>query len=97
MYTLNYLLLYSLITFLMVFLITNFSYKLDLLDSPNERKKHQKPTAYTGGLAISLAYVFSIFLFDIKTEKLNLILSIAFLIAIVGFVDDRFSLNVGGN
>jgi len=37
-----------------------------------------------------------IFLFDFSSEKLNLILSIAFLIGIVGFVDDKYNLNVGG-
>jgi len=36
-----------------------------------------------------------ILLFDFSSEKLNLILSIAFLIGIVGFVDDKYNLNVG--
>ena len=43
-----------------------------------------------------LIYVFAIFLFDFSSEKLNLILSIAFLVGIVGFIDDKFNLNVGG-
>tara|TARA_B100000787_G_C16140003_1_gene271493 strand:+ start:138 stop:962 length:825 start_codon:yes stop_codon:yes gene_type:complete len=38
----------------------------------------------------------AILLFDFSSEKLNLILSIAFLIGIVGFVDDKYNLNVGG-
>ena len=57
---------------------------------------HLKPTAYTGGVALCLIYVFGILLFDFSSEKLNLILSIAFLVGIVGFMDDKYNLNVGG-
>jgi UDP-GlcNAc:undecaprenyl-phosphate GlcNAc-1-phosphate transferase len=72
------------------------SYKLNLLDIPNKRKMHLKPTAYTGGLALCFIYVFAIFLFNFPSQKLDLILSIAFLIGVVGFIDDKYSLNVGG-
>tara|TARA_B100000795_G_C22775012_1_gene429620 strand:- start:415 stop:1293 length:879 start_codon:yes stop_codon:yes gene_type:complete len=57
---------------------------------------HLKPTAYTGGLALCFIYIFAIFLFNFPSQKLNLILSIAFLIGVVGFIDDKYSLNVGG-
>ena len=57
---------------------------------------HLKPTAYTGGLALCLIYIFSIYLFDFTDQKLNLILSTAFLVGVVGFIDDKYSLNVGG-
>lgn len=90
------ILFYCLTAFLIFFLVSKFSYKMSLLDFPNERKNHHKATAYTGGLALSLIYLFSIYLFDLKTEKLNLIFSIGFLIAIVGFMDDKYKLNVGG-
>ena len=43
-----------------------------------------------------MIYTVFVFLFDFSSEKLNLILSIAFLIGIVGFVDDKYNLNVGG-
>ena len=92
----NNILIYSLINFFILFSISKISYKLNLLDLPNKRSVHLKPTAYTGGIALCLIYVFAIFLFDFSSEKLNLILSIAFLVGIVGFIDDKFSLNVGG-
>ena len=91
----NYLLLYSLISFLILIFVTKISYKFNLLDIPNKRKKHLKPVAYTGGMAISFIYIISILLFDINDEKLNLILPIAFLIAIIGFIDDKYHLNIG--
>jgi UDP-GlcNAc:undecaprenyl-phosphate/decaprenyl-phosphate GlcNAc-1-phosphate transferase len=90
------ILIYSSISFLILFLISKISYNLNLVDEPNRRKIHLTPTAYTGGLGLCLIYLMGIFLFDFSSEKLNLILSIAFLIGIVGFVDDKHNLNVGG-
>src|SRR5210317_940583 len=84
---------FGLITFL---LIAKISYKLNLIDKPNERKKHLNPTVFTGGLSLSLIYVFSIYFFDIDIHSLNLILSTAFLISLAGLLDDKYQLNVGG-
>ena len=83
----------SLITFL---LIAKISYKLNLIDKPGVRKMHTEPTVFTGGFSLSLIYVFSIYIFDVEINSLNLILSIAFLISIVGLIDDKYQLNVGG-
>ena len=91
----NYL-LYLLVSLLLLFFVSSISYKLNLIDIPNKRKKHPLPTAYTGGLALSLIYVFSIFLFNVNIQELNFILSIGFLMGIVGLVDDKYNLNVGG-
>ena len=90
------ILIYSSIGFLILFLISKISYNLNLVDEPNKRKIHLMPTAYTGGIGLCLIYLMGILLFDFSSEKLNLILSIAFLIGIVGFVDDKYNLNVGG-
>ena len=90
------ILIYSSIGFLILFLISKISYNLNLVDEPNKRKIHLTPTAYTGGIGLCLIYLMGVFLFDFSSEKLNLILSIAFLIGIVGFVDDKYNLNVSG-
>jgi UDP-GlcNAc:undecaprenyl-phosphate/decaprenyl-phosphate GlcNAc-1-phosphate transferase len=92
----NSLLIYSLISFLILTLISKISYKLNLLDVPNKRKIHNEPTAYTGGLALCIIYIFAIFLFNFSNQKLDLILSMAFLIGIIGFIDDKYQLSVGG-
>lgn len=89
------LLIYSSISFLILISISKISYKLNLVDIPNKRKTHIKPTAYTGGLALCIIYIFSIYLFNFSSQKLDLILSIAFLIGIIGFIDDKYRLNVG--
>ncbi|WP_440651929.1 glycosyltransferase family 4 protein [Candidatus Pelagibacter sp. HIMB1495] len=73
-----------------------FSYKYGLVDKPNKRKIHSKPTAYTGGIALSACYIFSLLFFDILDASLNLIISISCLITCVGFIDDKYNLNTGG-
>jgi len=92
---LNSLLLYSLISFSILILISKISYKLNLVDVPNKRKMHIKSIAYTGGLALCVIYIFSIYFFELSSQKLDLILSLSFLIGIVGFIDDRYNLSIG--
>ena len=92
----NTILIYSIISFFLLFIISKISYWLNLVDFPNKRKFHSKATVYTGGIAVSLSLVFSNLIFDINHHYLNLILSIGFLIGVVGLIDDKFNLNAGG-
>ena len=93
----NYtILIYSIISFFLFFFCAKISYKFNLIDIPNKRKVHSEATAYTGGIAVSFSLVLSILIFDISDLKLNYILSIAFLVSIIGLIDDKFELNVGG-
>jgi len=71
----NYtIIIYSLLSFLLLFSSAKISYKLKLFDLPNKRKMHSTPTAFSGGVAISVALVSSILLFNISNNNLNLIL-----------------------
>lgn len=90
------MLTYCTLIFLLTFFFSKASYILNLVDKPNKRKKHSKATAYTGGLAISLSYICSLQLFETYIYTLNIIVSIALLIAVVGFIDDKYNLNIGG-
>jgi len=88
--------LYIFLSFTLLYLCSSISYKLGFLDKPNKRIIHSKPTAYTGGIALSIILIFSVIIFDNFYEKISLIISIAFLVSIVGLVDDRYHLNIGG-
>lgn len=91
--------IYSLISFLLFFFIAKISYKLNFIDIPNKRKIHSKATAYTGGIIISVILLIALQLFDLYdylNRSLNLILSISFLISLVGLIDDKYHLNAGG-
>lgn len=90
------LLIYSLISFLVFFSSAKIGYKLNLVDIPNERKIHLRATSYTGGIATSVILLFILLALDIFDKSLGLILSISFLISIVGLVDDKYHLNTGG-
>ena len=88
--------IYFLINFIILYFIGKISYFLKLVDIPSKRKIHTKATAYTGGIAISIILLFAIILFDTFDKRMSLILSSAFLISIVGFIDDKYTLNIGG-
>jgi UDP-GlcNAc:undecaprenyl-phosphate GlcNAc-1-phosphate transferase len=92
----NEILIYSLSSFFLLFICAKISYKLNLVDLPNKRKVHLKPTANTGGFAIIISLLFALQALDIFDKTLGLILSIGFLISIVGLIDDKFHLNTGG-
>ena len=88
--------IYFLLNVILIFVIGKISYFLKLVDIPSKRKIHTRPTAYTGGIAISLILLFAIIWFDTFDKSMSLILSSAFLISIVGFIDDKYTLNIGG-
>jgi UDP-GlcNAc:undecaprenyl-phosphate GlcNAc-1-phosphate transferase len=90
------ILIYSLSTFFLLFICAKISYKLNLVDIPNKRKIHLKPTANTGGFAIIISLLFALQALEVFDKSLGLILSISFLISIVGLIDDKFHLNTGG-
>jgi len=66
-----------------------------LIDIPNNRKIHTSPIPYTGGLTLSLTYIFIIYLTEIEYVFLNLILAYAFIISLTGFIDDRYNVRPG--
>ena len=92
----NLIIIYILLNFLVLFIFGKISYRLNLVDIPNNRKIHSKATAFTGGIAISVILLFAIILFDDFNKNLSTILSIAFLISVVGLIDDKYHLNIGG-
>lgn len=88
----NSIILYSIVTFFFLYLCGTASYKLNLVDRPNKRKMHLKATSYIGGVSISIILLFALQLFNVESKELNLILSIGFLISLIGFIDDKFNL-----
>ena len=92
----NEIIFYFLLSFFIFFSFAKISYILKLVDKPNKRKIHLKATSYSGGIALSCSLIVSIIIFDIYDQKLNLILSMSFLISLVGLIDDKYNLNVGG-
>ena len=80
---------------IITFPIVMLSKKLGLLDLPSKRKLHSNPTPYTGGLIVSLTFLFIVFITNYDNYYLNLILSFSILIAITGLIDDKYNVNPG--
>ena len=76
------------------FLFIRFSHIYNLLDYPNHRKKHIKPTPYVGGVVLSFSYLIIIYITDYD-DLTNIILSFGFLISLAGFLDDKIHLSPG--
>jgi UDP-GlcNAc:undecaprenyl-phosphate/decaprenyl-phosphate GlcNAc-1-phosphate transferase len=92
----NIFIIYLLIIFFVLYAGTKLSYYLKLLDIPNKRKIHSKPTVYTGGLLVAIIYLISLKIFSTFNLQLNLLISTSIIISIVGFIDDKYHLNTGG-
>ncbi|MDC3142125.1 undecaprenyl/decaprenyl-phosphate alpha-N-acetylglucosaminyl 1-phosphate transferase [Prochlorococcus sp. AH-716-I17] len=75
----------------------------NIYDYPDKRKEHQKPIIRIGGLGIVLSFYLSIFLlskisiiffnFDLVGNFSKSILILPFLIFLIGFVDDIYSIS----
>jgi len=80
---------------LLFFYISNIiGHKLNFLDLPNKRKIHSYPVPYTGGFGLILSFFFIIWILFFETVLLNIIFT-SFFILIIGFIDDKFKINVG--
>ena len=70
-----------------------------LIDVPNSRSSHSKPTPRGGGLVFVLmvnsAIVISFFLYPMSTSADCFVPLLAFPLAVVGFLDDLYSLSSG--
>jgi UDP-GlcNAc:undecaprenyl-phosphate GlcNAc-1-phosphate transferase len=79
----------SLVTTPMVIKLAN---KLNVVDHPDSRRVHTKPTPRLGGLAIFVAFMISIFYALQFMEIPYGILVGAFIIVLTGFIDDKFQI-----
>lgn len=77
---------------LITYFINNFFIKLRLLDIPNERKSHAKPTPISGG-TILVTLVLTIIFYLVNFTKINVdfyfnIILVSLIFFILGFIDD---------
>ena len=87
--------IYFLVALIILLVCAKISYKFNLLDFTNKRKIHTNATPFTGGIGISIILILSNLLFDHANLNVEIIVSVAFLMSLVGFIDDKFNLNAG--
>ena len=76
-----------------ILLLNNFLHKkiakhIGAMDIPDKRKVHTTPMPRLGGLGIFLTFLFGYMLFGVQSLQMNSILIGAFIIVIVGVIDD---------
>lgn len=79
-------------TFLTSLILTysmiKISKNMNIMDIPNERSVHKKPTPLLGGIAIFLSFLFGFILFGNQNPLMISILIASFLILLLGIFDD---------
>lgn len=85
----QYILVFSIVA---AYFITPFcrlvALKLNIMDSPDWRKIHDRPTPLLGGLAVYLAFSAAILLNDVYYPGMKVLLFGASLIFVMGLIDD---------
>lgn len=76
-------------------LIRRYALRVEMLDSPNERTLHSGDVPRGGGLSIVIALSLALLLlwFTYPSPEMPFLLAVAMLLAVQGWVDDRFGLS----
>ena len=89
------LIIILILSFTGTFIIIKVAVKKNILDIPNIRSSHSKPTPRGGGIAIVLSWYFGLIglkLFDLIELHLFYALLSGFLLAFISFLDDLYSI-----
>ena len=73
---------------ILTYLMIKISKNMNIIDIPNERSVHKKPTPLLGGIAIFLSFLFGFILFGNQNPLMISILIASFLILLLGIFDD---------
>ncbi|MGM9878536.1 MAG: glycosyltransferase family 4 protein, partial [Bacilli bacterium] len=74
--------------FFITFYIKKIAKHIGAIDIPDKRKVHTTPMPRLGGLGIFLTFLFGYILFGVQSIQMNSILIGAFIIVLVGVIDD---------
>ncbi len=83
------------LSILLIKVLRKLALKVNFVDTPNERKIHQKPIPIIGGIAIIFASSFSLLVvpqFWEFIDKYYVLIIGAFILLLVGVVDDKLSI-----
>lgn len=75
-------------TFMSVIALNPLAFRTGLMDHPCQRKQHKEPTPLTGGLAVYLAILVTLFIHDINLPNKTAYIFSATILVCIGLVDD---------
>jgi UDP-GlcNAc:undecaprenyl-phosphate/decaprenyl-phosphate GlcNAc-1-phosphate transferase len=94
MFYLKPIIIAAIVTFIAIYTLRPFAVKFDLLDIPNDRKKHDGKVPLIGGIAMFVGIFVSLLMSSVDLNSYNYFIAIAFIIIFIGAMDDFKSLSV---
>lgn len=82
----------AMLTGLLISMFLPFAHRLGLLDRPGGRKDHAHPTPVTGGLAIAIAVVVTLFVVHGYSAMFAAFAAASLVMIVVGLLDDAYDL-----
>jgi len=83
----------AILTFVLLLKLPHAADKIGLVDSPDHRKHHEGDVPLIGGIAMFIAFTFSVLMLDISLNHLRGFFAGAILLIIVGVLDDLHELS----
>jgi len=91
------------LTALLLWILVPVGSHIGLVDSPGPRKTHSHPTPVVGGIAMFIAFAFSVLTFHVPLSSYRMFFAGALLLVVVGVLDDlhelsaphRFAVQIG--
>jgi len=97
MYIFGLCIVFFILSLLFTGYMRHYALKKNIIDNPNERSSHSVPTPRGGGVAVVLSYLIGLvvllYLDQISTHLALTLMSAGFVIALLGFLDDRGHIN----
>ncbi|SJM93766.1 hypothetical protein [Crenothrix polyspora] len=84
----NFFLTAFIATFMSIMVLNPLAFKAGLMDHPGHRKHHQDSTPLTGGLAVYVAILITLFIHDISLPNKAAYIFAATILVCIGLVDD---------
>ncbi len=81
------------LTVLLLWLLVPVARHVGLVDHPGGRKSHHRPTPLIGGIAMFVAFTFSILMLDISLSSYRMLFAGSLLLVVVGAIDDLYELS----
>jgi|GEM_PF-1457853 len=78
---------------LLLWVLEPVAHRIGLIDHPGDRKIHHHPTPLVGGIAMFVAFAFSILMLDISLSDYRMLFAGSLLLVVVGVIDDLHELS----
>jgi UDP-GlcNAc:undecaprenyl-phosphate GlcNAc-1-phosphate transferase len=79
---------------ILILLLRKVAHRLDIMDRPGGRKRHEHPTPMVGGLAMFIAVLAALFIGDALHGNVATLLECSAVLVMLGVLDDKHGLSV---